>query len=367
MQRMGSRSRRPASLLVCAGLITAGFALQGQTRQEPAGEWRYIGGDASHTRYSALDQITAANFEQLEVAWTWRGDNFGSQVDHIFRSTPLYVDGLLYTVAGQRRTVAAINPATGETLWVYREPHTTRFDRGMRNNYGKGVAYGEVDGRRVIYYTSPAFFLHALDAKTGQHLEDWGTRVPSPGFPASGVVDMLPNLVRDWQPWLTSGLKYSPDKGIPRELGNLSTSSPPIVVNGVVVVGNVHEQGYYQTRIQNIPGTSLATMRRPVNPCGSSMSFRGRASSDTKPGRTTRGSGPATCRRGRRCRPIRHVGWSTFPPILRRSTSLAGFDLATICSARASLRSTSRRASGCGISRPSTMTSGTSTTRPRRC
>jgi len=258
MERMGSRSRRPATFFVCAGLIAAGFALQGQTPREPAGEWRHIGGDASHTRYSALDQITAANFEQLEVAWTWRGDNFGSQVDHIFRSTPLYVDGRLYTVAGQRRTVAAIDPATGETLWVYREPHTTRFDRGMRNNYGKGVAYGEVDGRHVIFYTSPAFFLHALDAKTGQHLEDWGTRVPLPGFPASGVVDMLPDLVRDWQPWLTSGLKYDPDLGIPRELGNLSTSSPPIVVNGVVVVGNVHEQGYYQTRIQNIPGDILA-------------------------------------------------------------------------------------------------------------
>ena len=252
---MKSRFRRMAALL---GLISAGFALQAQTPASPAGEWRYIGGDVHHTRYSALDQITAANFEKLEVAWTWRGDNFGSEVDHIFRSTPIYVDGVLYTVAGQRRTVAAIDPGTGETLWVYREPHTTRFDRGMRNNYGKGVAYGEIDGRRVIYYTSPAFFLHAFDAKTGEHIANWGTRVPLPGFPASGVVDMLPDLVRDWQPWLTSGLKYDADKGIPRELGNLSTSSPPIVVNGVVVVGNVHEQGYYQTRIQNIPGDILA-------------------------------------------------------------------------------------------------------------
>ena len=69
---------------------------------------------------------------------------------------------------------------------------------------------------------------------------------------------MLPDLVRDWEPWTTSGLEYDPEKGIPRELGNLSTSSPPIVVNGVVVVGNVHEQGYYQTRIENIPGDILA-------------------------------------------------------------------------------------------------------------
>ena len=222
------------------------------------GEWRYIGGDAWHTRYSPLDQITAANFETLEVAWVWRGDNFGPAVDHVFRSTPIYVDGILYTVAGSRRTVAAIDPATGETLWTYREPHTTRYERGMRNNYGKGVAYGEVKGRAVIFYTSPAFFLHALDAKTGEHLENWGTAVRINGFPRSGVIDMLPDLVRDWEPWTSSGLKYDSEKGIPRELGNLSTSSPPIVVNGVIVVGNVHEQGYYQTRIENIPGDILA-------------------------------------------------------------------------------------------------------------
>jgi quinoprotein glucose dehydrogenase len=228
---------------------------QGST---PKGEWRYIGGDAGHTRYLPLDQIDASNFEQLQVAWVWRGDNFGPTVDYVFRSTPIYVDGVLYTVAGQRRTVAAIDPATGETLWAYREPHTTRYERGMRNNYGKGVAYGEVNGRGVIYYTSPAFFLHALDAKTGAHLEDWGTHVRIAGFPRSGVIDMLPDLVRDWEPWTTSGLRYDAEKGIPRELGNLSTSSPPIVVNGVVVVGNVHEQGYYQTRIENIPGDILA-------------------------------------------------------------------------------------------------------------
>ncbi|NIW24255.1 MAG: pyrroloquinoline quinone-dependent dehydrogenase, partial [Gammaproteobacteria bacterium] len=103
------------------------------------GEWRYIGGNAAHTRYTPLDQINAENFEDLELAWLWRGDNFGPRVDYVFRSTPLYVDGLLYTVAGYRRTVAAIDPATGETIWTYREPHTTRWERGMRNNYGKGV------------------------------------------------------------------------------------------------------------------------------------------------------------------------------------------------------------------------------------
>jgi quinoprotein glucose dehydrogenase len=239
-------------------LLAASLATVSQERSAPQGEWRYIGGDAAHTRYSQLDQINAGNFEKLQTTWVWRGDNFGPGVDYVFRSTPLFVDGVLYTVAGQRRTVAAIDPATGETLWTYREPNTTRYERGMRNNYGKGVAYAELNGRGVILYTSPAFFLHALDAKTGEHLESWGTAVPISGFPRSGVVDMLRDLVRDWAPWTESGLKYDAEKGIPRELGNLSTSSPPIVVNGVIVVGNVHEQGYYQTRIENIPGDILA-------------------------------------------------------------------------------------------------------------
>ena len=172
----------------------------------------------------------------------------------VSRATPIYVDGVLYTVAGERRTVVAIEPATGETLWTYREPHTTRFDRGMRNGYGKGVAYAEIDGRGVIYIISPAFFLYALDARTGRPLDNWGAAVPLPGFPQSGVVDLVPDLIRDWGPWQSWDGPYDADFGIPRELGHITSSSPPIVVNGVVVVGNSAEQGYYQTRIENVPG-----------------------------------------------------------------------------------------------------------------
>jgi glucose dehydrogenase len=261
---MGSVSRilnRPylplSCALTCGLLLAAAGPAQPQDRGSPAGEWRFQSGDAWGTRYSAADQIDADNFNQLEVAWLWRGDNFGPSPDNVSRSTPSYIDGILYTVAGYRRQVAAIDPATGETLWTYREPHTTRFDRGMRNNYGKGVAYGEVDGRGVIFYTSPAFFLHAIDAKTGRPLENWGTRVPLPGFPATGVVDLLPDLIRNWGPWERSGLTYDPDMGIPRELGFITSSSPAIFVNGVVVVGNSAEQGYNQTRIENVPGDIL--------------------------------------------------------------------------------------------------------------
>ncbi len=242
------RSVRGPGLVALALMSASALPLAAQAPgQNPVGEWRQMGADYGHTRYSALDQVDASNFQDLQVAWVWRGDNFGPSVDNIFRSTPSYVDGKLITVAGQRRTVVAIDPGTGETLWTYREPHTRRFDRSMRQNYGKGVAYAEIDGRGVVYISTPAFFLHAIDAETGRPLENWGRPVPVDGFPKTGVVDMMADL----------GVPYDPYEGHPVEHLVVTTSSPPVVANGVVIVGNSAEQGYYQTMKENIKGDVL--------------------------------------------------------------------------------------------------------------
>lgn len=244
--------------LTTLGFMSLGTALfaQGLPGTEN-GEWRYLGGDAGHTRYSPLDQINRDNFSELETAWIWRSDNFGPNLDYFSRSTPIYVDGMLYTVATPRRQVIAMDPATGETLWTFREPETIRHQRSPRQAYGKGVAYAEVNGRGVIYITTPGFFLWALDAKTGRPLENWGQGVALDGFDDSGVVDLIPNLVEDWGPWqdyVVAGGSYDADYGIPRELGMVTASAPPIVVNGVVVVLVGHQPSYGQTRIENVPG-----------------------------------------------------------------------------------------------------------------
>ena len=249
-------SPRWFTLVLAAAFVVPTF-VQGQSAQDrrnPDGEWRYQSADAWGTRYSTADQINASNFNDLEEAWTWRADNFGPEEELQFKATPQYINGTLYTMAGHRRTVVAIDPETGETLWTFREPNTERWERSMRQNYGKGVAYAEIDGRGVIYYSSPAFFLHALDAETGLPLEGFGDPVPLDGFGQTGVVDMLPPLLNGWGPWEDWDEPYDPDHGVPRELGFITTSSPPIVVDGVVVVGNSAEQGYLQTRIEMIPG-----------------------------------------------------------------------------------------------------------------
>jgi glucose dehydrogenase len=248
-----------AMCVALTALGTGPFPSAGQLedggRATEAGDWRYIGGDAAHTRSTVLTQIDASNFDELEVEWIWSSASFGPAPP---RSTPVYADGKLFTVAGPRRHVVAIDPATGETLWTFREPHTFRWEYSMRAAWGKGVAYAEVDGRGVVFITTPAFFLWALDSETGRPLEEWGAPVPLDGFPRSGVVDLLPDLLADWGPWQAWEEPYDPYHGIPLELGYITSSSPPIVVNGTVVVGNSAEQGYNQTRIENVPGDILA-------------------------------------------------------------------------------------------------------------
>jgi len=212
-------------------------------------EWLTLGSDYAHTRSTSANQINRDNLTALEMAWSWDGASFKALSG---RSTPSYVNGMIYTVAGERRHVIAIDPASGETIWSWREPHTFRHEYSMRKDYGKGVAYAEVDGKGVIYIVSPAFFLIALDADTDAPLPGFGEPVPLPGFPQTGVVD-LQKRIADYMSY-----EFDPYYGIPLQEGYITSSSPPIVVNGVVIVGNSGEQGYNQTRIENIPGDVLA-------------------------------------------------------------------------------------------------------------
>jgi quinoprotein glucose dehydrogenase len=170
------------------------------------------------------------------------------------------VDGKLLTVAGADRHLISLDPATGQKLWDFVEPPTTfRREYSMRAPYGKGVAYANVEGRgEVVYISTPGFFLWAVDANTGRPLESWGRPIAVDGFPQTGGVDLLEDLVRDWEPWTSRNEPYDAAKGMPLELGYITTSSPPIVVNNTVIVGNSAEQGYHQAAAEAIPGDILA-------------------------------------------------------------------------------------------------------------
>src|SRR5260221_11841366 len=110
---------------VACVLSCAAGTLSGQTGTTN-GEWRSYGGDLGHTRYAPLDQINAANFSTLEVAWRFKTDALGPRPEFQFESTPLMVKGIVYSTAGSRRAVVALNAGTGELRWMHRENECDR-------------------------------------------------------------------------------------------------------------------------------------------------------------------------------------------------------------------------------------------------
>src|SRR4029079_623504 len=92
-------------ILVLLAITTAAFAQSGAKN----GQWLTYGGDLGNTHYSPLDQIDAANFNKLQVAWQFKTDNLGAQPEDILESPPLVANGVLYSTAGTRRAVVALD------------------------------------------------------------------------------------------------------------------------------------------------------------------------------------------------------------------------------------------------------------------
>jgi len=183
------------------------------------GEWRTYGGDLGSTHYAPLDQITGANFKNLQIAWRFRTDVFGRRPDFNLQTTPLMIGGVLYATVGSRRDAVAIDAATGEALWMYRLDEGKRTDGAPRQLSGRGVAYwtdGRGDDR--VFFVTIGYQLVGLDAKTGQ---------PVRGFGKNGVVD----------------LKLEDDQDVELIANEIGLNSAPVVAKDVVMVGAAHREG----------------------------------------------------------------------------------------------------------------------------
>jgi quinoprotein glucose dehydrogenase len=238
-------------------------------RGNKPGEWRYWGADAWSTRYSPLDQINAGNFDSLQVAWRWNAAQYGQ--DEYYRTTPLYANGRLLTVATNRRKAFAIDPATGKTLWEWGIDEGIRWQKAPRQFAGRGLAYWTDGTNERVIVVTPGYHLAFIDAKTGKG---------DPNIGKDGVIDIQEGLdlpivklaVDDTMPLEISeayplraakpGETWDPVKkigadgttGIDPSYGQIAASSPPIVVGDVVVVGNSSIHGYYPIKKHNIPG-----------------------------------------------------------------------------------------------------------------
>ena len=187
------------------------------------GEWQTYGGDLGNTHYSPLDQINAGNFYKLQVVWRFKTDNLGPRPEFNFEGTPLMANGVVYSTAGTRRAVVAIDAATGELTWTHGEREGARGSAAPRILSGRGLSYWTDGGEERILYVTPGYRLIALNAKTGAPVTSFGT---------NGVVD----------------LKLDDDQQIDLVTGEVGLHAAPVVAGDTVIVGAAHRPGYPRAR-----------------------------------------------------------------------------------------------------------------------
>jgi quinoprotein glucose dehydrogenase len=207
-----------------ACVVSAAFAQQGT-------DWPTYGADLASSKYRPLDQINAANFSSLEIAWRFKTDNIGNRQEFKLEGTPLMVKGVVYATAGSRRAAIALDAATGELLWVHGEKEGERGAAAPRQLSGRGLAYWTDGKEERILYVTPGYRLVALDAKTGALVQSFGK---------GGLVD----------------LKLEDDQTIEPDLttGEIGYQSAPVVAKDTVIVGAAFREGMTPKSMHNNKG-----------------------------------------------------------------------------------------------------------------
>ena len=177
-------------------------------------EWRNWGNAPGGSRYVAASQINTGNVSKLELAW-----RYDSPVPPLsipsFEGTPLAVDGLLFACL-QPGVVAALDQDTGKEVWRYTAPDHGKADYSkLFGGKCRGVSFYEApkplpECQKRIFFAAPDSRLLAVDAATGRLCRSFGH---------GGGVDLRDGM------------------GEPDNTLLALPSSPPAVINGVVVVG----------------------------------------------------------------------------------------------------------------------------------
>ena len=223
---MPARSCRPTwGLLVLLGCAAVGVSAQEGRNVE----WRSYAADLASTFYSPADQIDANNFNDLEVAWRFSTRNLGPTPEANLQSTPLMVGGVLFSTAGSRRSVVALDATTGELLWIHRLDEGERGMAAPRRLSGRGLTYWDDGGAGRIFYVTPGYRLVALDAGTGQRVTSFGS---------DGLVD----------------LKLEFDQDIDLITGEVGLHAAPVVAGNTIIIGAAHRPGTAPASRENVKG-----------------------------------------------------------------------------------------------------------------
>ena len=194
---------------VFAPFLLLGACVSPASQPSPArsGDWRAYGFDAQGSRFSPLAGINRDNVSRLTVAWTY---HTGEPLPTASRrrsleTTPIVVDGVMY-LATPLGKVIALDPTTGREKWKF----DARVDPNTR--FGDFASRGVSHWRDRILFATVDARLFALDTATGRPIASFGD---------SGMVDLRRGL-----------------RNAPFELAEYEVTSPPAIVNDLVVVGS---------------------------------------------------------------------------------------------------------------------------------
>jgi alcohol dehydrogenase (cytochrome c) len=235
----GAAAPRPTGLLV-RGTVEDFVPLTDQILRNPAaGDWPMIRRDYGASSFSPLDEITAGNVGQLQLAWIWpmrdggtnqpaplvyRGTIFLNNTDGVVqaikardgsliwehridtaiasRGIALYEDKLIFQSAGR---LVALNARTGEPEWDVPMKDSRASSSGPLA--ANGLVLEGMGGCQR--YEENKCFISAYDADTGEQRWRFVT-IALEGQPGGDSWGDLPNLYRaGGETWITGS--YDPE------------------------------------------------------------------------------------------------------------------------------------------------------------
>jgi len=187
-------------------------------QSDDAAQWGHYGGGQHGMQYSGLSQISRDNVEALEEVWRYRTGELGEghREPFAFQANPILVEGRLYLPTGSA-IVIALDPATGEEIWRHdpeidrSRPHAEISNRGV-TSWLDPEANSDSPCRHRIFVGTLDARLIALDGATGDRCK---------GFGENGEI------------WLNKDVRLQESEWV-----NYTVTSPPVIVEDVVVVGS---------------------------------------------------------------------------------------------------------------------------------
>ncbi|QBM17010.1 quinoprotein glucose dehydrogenase [Marinobacter sp. JH2] len=201
--------------------------------------WHAYGRSNFGQRYSPLDQITLENVGNLEKAWQYQtGDlQLPKDVGEItYEATPIKIGNSLF-LCTPHNWLVALDADTGEEQWVH--DANVPMESQRQHQTCRGVSYlppsegdtNEIDGQLIkepaedlaSVQCDAQIFMPTSDARLLAVDPESGARCS--GFAEDGSLDLMHNM-----PFKQAGFYYS--------------TSPPVVVNGLVVVAGAVNDNY---------------------------------------------------------------------------------------------------------------------------